>query len=695
MEHLLILIYCVAILLALLLSNILSKLFPKIPLQMIQVILGIVISFLTQEHTITMDPELFLSLVIAPLLFREGEESDITNVMRHWRMVLYLVFPVILATTLSVGWLANILLPVSIPLAAWFAVGAALGPTDAVAFASLSQRFEFPRYIQNILKGEGLLNDASGLVAFQVAILALTTGEFSALEASFELIWVLIGGFLVGLLFSTINRSILALLENTDISDVTSSILLELILPLLSYFVAEQIHASGIIAVVVAGILQASRFKRITLLDARIDSVTDTVWRTISFILNGLVFILLGTELIRIVKPVLTGPTYSNLRLIVSLLAIVGLIFTLRFIMISLFYWIRLLLLKKRKPFKSYVKDVLILTFSGVKGTVSIATILLVSSSLAKKYPLMLFVVAGVTLISFVTGILLLPRLTKPKVQHSNHLMEIAILGEVVAVLEEEVKTAQNKGSYYAAIDNYQNRIKHLILDAEDNNTKSDLASLQALIIQIEGEGLEKAFDQNKISIQAYRLYQRYLNNLERDIDRGFISSLSYALLIFGQLLRLLLRELLTFGRRLRKLKGLISNKQLVLTAKDKEAIKTLYFDNTAIILDSLEQLEGVYDGTLIDYLQDARLREAEILNSDAFIDRVITRLRPNNIKEMLRGYQLERDAIFRYEEDKRITQRQAKQLRENVNRLEDYSLKEKANTLPYDMINYRRQINQ
>ena len=85
MEH--IALYLVAILLALLLSNVLSKLFPKVPLQIIQVTLGILITLITQENTIIMDPELFLSLVIAPLLFREGEESDITSILKHWKMV--------------------------------------------------------------------------------------------------------------------------------------------------------------------------------------------------------------------------------------------------------------------------------------------------------------------------------------------------------------------------------------------------------------------------------------------------------------------------------------------------------------------------------------------------------------------------------------------------------------------------------
>ncbi len=160
------------------------------------------------------------------------------------------------------------------------------------------------------------------------------------------------------------------------------------------------------------------------------------------------------------------------------------------------------------------------------------------------------------------------------------------------------------------------------------------------------------------------------------------------------QFFRLALRETLTFGRRLRKIKKLKRARKLTLTKEDKEAIENLYFDNTAVILDALEHLEGVYDGILIDYLQDSRLREAEILNSGAFIERVIIRLQPNNIKEMLRGYQLERDIIYTFEKEKRISSRLANQMRENVNQLEDYTLKEKANTLPYDMMNRRLKNN-
>ena len=140
--------------------------------------------------------------------------------------------------------------------------------------------------MSNILKGEGLLNDASGLVAFQVALTAWTTGAFSLGQASSSLIFSILGGFLIGFLTAMTNRFLHTFLLSVRATDIASELLLELSLPLVTFFLAEEVHVSGIIAVVVAGILKASRFKKITLLEAQVDTVTETVWHTVNFMLN-------------------------------------------------------------------------------------------------------------------------------------------------------------------------------------------------------------------------------------------------------------------------------------------------------------------------------------------------------------------------------------------------------------------------
>ena len=599
-----ILVYAIVFSLILIVSNATNKLIPTLPLPLIQIVLGIGIGFLLPNSEYHLDTELFLALVIGPLLFREAEEADITSILKHWRIIAFLIFPVIFISTLSLGWMAH-LMWMGIPLAACMAVGAALGPTDLVAFASLSERFSFPKRISNILKGEGLLNDASGLVAFRVALAAWTTGVFSLGQASWDLVISILGGFAVGIVTAAVNRGLQKLLLSVRATDIASELILELSLPLLTFFIAEEIHVSGIIAVVVAGILKASRFKKITLLEAKVDTVTHTVWNTVNFVLNGSVFVLLGMELEMISEPILRTPFYNNLLLIVTVLLLTGLLFLIRFLMVYGFYWYRGFQLKK--SIDKYLKDALLLTFSGVKGTVSIATILLIPTHLEAEYPVLLFLVAGVTLCSFLLGLLILPKLSEDKEESNDHLMHIAILNDVVMLLEKELTVTKQKGPLYAAIDNYHGRIENMILSQEDKATQRDWEQLKLLILSIENDGLEQAYEEGNIRDRSYHVYQRYLRFMEQKVNRNLSSRLTYYFLVLFRLLRLLLHELVTFGSGIRAWKN---GENYKLEAIDYDQIAALYLANTEIIIESLENLKGVYRSSLVSFLQESRLRE-------------------------------------------------------------------------------------
>lgn len=673
---------------SLILSNVINRVFPRLPLPLIQIIFGVGIGFLLKGEVFELETELFLAFIIAPLLFREGEESDITSILRNWKLILFLIFPVIFVSTLGIGYLAKAVLPASVPLSACLAIGAALGPTDLVAYSAISKRFSFPKWISYILQGEGLLNDASGLVAFQVAVTALTTGAFSLLDASWNLVISVLGGFLVGLITALFNRLFLTILDNMDAADVTGALLLELVLPISSYFVAEEIHASGIIAVVVAGISLASRFKKITVFDAKLDSVSHTIWGTITFMLNGMVFFLLGTELPTLATPVLSISTCDTLWMFLAIVLLTAIMFGIRFVMISAVFAQRAW--RTKRSLKKIWKGATLLTFSGVKGTVSIATILLlpIANMTALEHSLLLFTVAGVTLLSFLIGILVLPKLATGPAHTTNHYMQIAILNDVVGELEKDLKQSTNQGSVYATIDNYNQRLEDLILEQESNDVKKELANIRVMIMEIESEGLEYAYKKGNISELEYNLYQRYIKGLERRINRGFVSSLSYAFAVFVRGIRRILHLALTFKFRIEQEENRRGPR---LTEENRDHMTELYLTNTEQVLEALSNLEGVYHADLLSYLKRSRLREAEIIQSGAFVERVITHLNPDNVDEMLRGYYLERKVINEYEQAELISSRYAKQLRKEVNTLEDYSLKETSNTLTYDMINLAR----
>ena len=675
------LFYLLVFLLVLIVSSTTNKLLPFLPMPLIQILVGIGIGLCLPNNQYHLDTELFLALVIGPLLFREAQEADITSILKHWRIVLYLIFPVIFISALTMGGLAHVLWA-SLPLAACVAVGAALGPTDLVAFASLSQRFSFPKRVSNILKGEGLLNDASGLVAFRMALIAWTTGTFSLTQAGTSLAFSIVGGFAVGFITALINRFLHTFLLSVRATDIASELLLELSLPLLTFFIAEEIHVSGIITVVVAGILKASRFKKINLLEAQVDTVTETVWRTVTFMLNGSVFVILGMELEMIAEPILKSAFYNKVLLLLSVFLLTFLLFAIRFVMIYGFYVFRIKRLQK--SLHKYMKDMLLLTFSGVKGTVSIATILLIPTDLEQEYPLLLFLVAGVTLLSFLTGLVVLPHLSEEQKTSTDQLMHIAILNAVAVELEKDLDKTKNKVPLYAAIDNYHGRIENLILSLENKEIQEDWEALKLLILSIESDSLEQAFEDGKIGERGYRVYQRYLKNMEKGINRNIASRITYYFLVSLRIIRFIIHEILTFGKTFRSWKD---KDKSILQAIDYDQIADLYLANTEIIIESLENLKGIYKSTLISFMQESRLRETGNITSGAFVERVINKIKPNNIDEMLRGYYLERKCIFEFEEQKLISAQYAKKLRQNVNNLESYSLKESANTLPYDMM--------
>ncbi|MGO2743641.1 MAG: cation:proton antiporter [Pseudolactococcus laudensis] len=672
--------YVIIFFVALIVSNVINKVFPKLPLPLIQVVFGLILGVLGAGDVLRLNSELFLAFIIGPLLFREGEEADVKGIVKHGRTVTLLVFPVVFLTTLIVGIISHNFYA-AIPLTTCFALGASLGPTDAVAVSSLSERFDFPKRIIAVLKGEGLFNDASGIIAFQFAILALTTGEFSLGKAVGSLALSAIGGALVGFLVAWLNRTVLTLMEDVAAQDVTGYLMLEIMLPLLAFFLAEEFHVSGIIAVVVAGVMQAGGFKKITLFDAQVESVSKTVWDAVTFILNSIVFLFLGIELQQIVTPIISNAYYDNFRLLLTVLVLTATLFIMRYVILSVYYAV--IAKKRHQKFARYVDDILLLTFSGVKGTVSVATILLLPEAVAQKYSLLIFLAASVTVVSFLTGILVLPIIAPKKEEKVDNVAKIAILTTVVEQLERESEKGRNKLGYIATIDNYQARIRKLIINQESATMTAEFNDLQLLILRLENEGLENAFRNNEITIKTYRIYQRYLKELERSIVHRFVSSLAFAVAIFLRAIRLVLSNILHINIHFNR------KKIQKLVGDSKTEIRDLYFNNTSLILDALESLEGVYNADLINYLQSERLRASEQVATGGFITRIITKARPNNLDEMMRGYYLERKLIFEYEAQGLLTAREAKVMRKNVNALENYSMNDNHSNLLYDFLEY------
>lgn len=529
-------------------SNIFNRIVPVIPLPIVQIIVGVLIGLTKMGQEIEFEPEVFLVMIIAPLLFREGELINLKAMMKNFGMILFLAFFGVLITLVGVGWTLHMILP-TLPLAACFAFGAALGPTDAVAVGSLSGRIDIPERSMNILSGEGLINDASGVTAFQFALAALLTGSFSPVEAAGTLVISSIGGAVVGIVLVLLKQQIVHLLETAVAKDVTGYLLIELLLPFIAYLISELIGVSGIIAAVIAGIMQASSLKKVSLFEAELSNVGESIWSMIEFTLNALVFLFLGIELSQVFSPIWIDQQYSNWFLLMVVLIISAVVFLIRFLAIFSVYTLQ----HGLKKVKNAMNEMLILTFGGVKGTVSLATIFILPTAINgehfKERPLLLFITACVILVTLIGGILVLPFLTDSETEVENEeSVEIDLLRDVIDVLKQQ-NEENPRGEMNAVIENYQDRLKELYTEQLSAERKQEVQELRTLIVSIERDGLEESLKQGEISVRSYRMYQRLITRMQRSIAKQLLSIVGFWLLFARQIISILLHPKLFFNR--------------------------------------------------------------------------------------------------------------------------------------------------
>ncbi|MDT2827767.1 sodium:proton antiporter [Enterococcus viikkiensis] len=671
---------------AITLSNVLAKVFPSFPIFMIQIITGIILGLTEVGSSINFEPEVFLVMIIAPLLFREGETADIPSILKHFGLILLLAFGGVLFTIFGLGYVLHSILP-AIPIAACLAFGASLGPTDAVAVSSLAKRLNIPESVMHVLEGEGLINDATGVTAFQFAVAALLTGQFSAADASISLLTSSLIGAVVGFVVVWIKNEAIKIIERISAQDVSAYLLIELILPFAAYFIAEVFHASGIIAAVVTGVLQATGFRRVTLFDAQLSNVTESSWSTISFTLNGLVFIFLGIELTQVFSPIWNSRNYSNMHLFSIVLLLTLLLFVLRFLFVSAFYFVT----QGWKKSHAQLRDRLLLTFGGVKGTVSIATIFILPTTInGMEFPersLLLFITACVTFLTLVVGMIVLPLLSDGEVVPPTDQKSMLIFREVISELYDDIEnrnlSEKERFALQAVIANYQNRIQLVFNNSMPESAQQEFQEIQALIISVERDGLDESFRRHQINSGAYRLYSRFISNVSESVTKQMLSLLSFWLIFVRRIIRVIMHPKMFWQRR-EKRRETVDN-------EDITSLRKIFMRNSEAILDSLENLRDVYDEELIDFFVDERKNLMRQVSSHGLFGTYLIQQDPLYTKELVRGYYLERKKIDEFEVNGDISNYAANNYRHQVNQLESYAMQQPADPSIRFVINRQR----
>lgn len=266
----------------------------KIAYPILLVVAGLLISFIPGLPAVKINPDLIFFIFLPPLLFEAAWSISFKEMKKWWRIIGSFAFLVVFFTALSVAVVANSFIP-GFTIALGFLMGGIVSPPDAVSTGAIMKFVKIPKSTAAILEGESLLNDASSLIIFRFALVAVGTGQFIWQEATLTFLWMVIGGAGIGLLLGWIFVELHKRLP----TDAPSDIALTLIEPYFMYWIAEQVHSSGVLAVVCGGLYMANR--QLSFLNSASRIRGFSVWESFVFILNGIVFLIIGLELPEIV----------------------------------------------------------------------------------------------------------------------------------------------------------------------------------------------------------------------------------------------------------------------------------------------------------------------------------------------------------------------------------------------------------
>ncbi len=652
-------------------GSFLNKYIPRIPAALFQIILGFLVSYLAIPLHFEFESEAFMALIIAPLLFTDAYKASRSELWLYKKPIVYMAVGLVITTVVLVGYFINYIIP-SIPLGAAFALAAILSPTDAVAVKSITKGMKLPKGLMSILEGESLLNDAAGIVSFKIALAAIITGTFSLSKSSREFFITAIGGMVLGILIGLIIVSIKFINRKFLNTEPNILVIIQVILPIATYFIAEEFHLSGIIAVVFAGILlNFERYLRQgDSLDNQVVVSISYNQDTISYVLNGFVFVLLGYLLPGIFKNMITYPDLDvQTAMFYVILITIALIVT-RFTFVYIFYVsfqqhtfktshnIVEFLKTKQLDVGNYSRFEysLITSLCGIHGTVTLATALMIPLTIGttgEPFPLrnaILFIGSGVVLLSMIIGTIFLPLIIKTEdeeIEHKNYERSI-VLSEVINELQEKyynklntnsermgyaiaIKKLQEQQIYFCnnrkELIKYVKELSKLVRNAEQEKVNELLAKYD------NNRFLKRVFEVRDWRIRKLVTYSVYkqliitlrLSSLERTFKR---------LLVVLNLIREAESDKNSnlYGKRLQK--RLKENEQIRVQiqsfSKDmEEIIDTLTYNamdileeqrtkENTLVVDFLKNIYDNFDYTLYNVPSDSYIEESREFETEA-----------------------------------------------------------------------------
>lgn len=517
------------------LGNVLGYFLKKVPVSLIQIGLGLLVAiFLDVE--IKLDTEWFLLLFIAPLLYSDAWRFPKKELWELRGPIFGNAILLVFITTIVGGFLIYWMVP-QLPLPVALAIAAILSPTDPVAVSAIASEAKLPPSIMHLVAGESLINDASGLVGFKFAVAAATAGTFSLWQATGEFFYVSIMGALVGALMGFLINGIGDWLSSHAINDVSLRVVIQLFTPFLVYITAEEINASGVIAVVVAAIILNIHTKHDVDYTGELHVVGINTWNVFGYLLNGYIFVILGIEFplathIGKVIPLPMAILYSVITWFI--------IFGIRVIWTYVTQWVRL---KNHKHETASWRVAITSGLTGVRGAVTMAGVLsvpLVTDS-GEPFPqraLMLFIAAITIILSLVAAIVLLPIVggtkktqvppgtKKAKAKVAQHMSEprarVYVLQSAVREIEAR-RRESNQIVIYEIIRRYQIEIRQLQLQFMKTDKLSPILDAEMALRQIgleaERSAIQGLLADEQITPLVFASEGRRIDRSESELD--------------------------------------------------------------------------------------------------------------------------------------------------------------------------------
>ena len=377
-----------------------------VPYPIALVLGGGALGFVPKLPQLQFDPQYLLVLVLPPILYQAALLTSWRDFKANLRPIGLLAIGLVMVTMLVVAATMRFLVP-EMPWAVAFAFGAIVSPPDAVAATAILSKLNMPRRIVTVLEGESLVNDASGLVLYKFAVAAAMSGVFSLFDGSVQFVLVTVGGIAIGMLLAGVFVAI-----HRFLGDPFIEVLLSLSIPYLAYVAAESVHVSGVLAVVAAGLLRGRYSPRMVSAEMRI--LARSVWNLLVFMLNSLIFILIGLQLSGIVARLegFTGGELAAAALAVSMVAIL--------VRFGWVYFAEYLPAWLGRPFGVRTTpplpgEAFIVSWCGMRGIVSLAAALALPADLEYREFLIFLTFAVILVTLVVQGLTLAPLIRRLK----------------------------------------------------------------------------------------------------------------------------------------------------------------------------------------------------------------------------------------------------------------------------------------